>query len=115
MSKTVSARLPDSKHDELRERCNQLGCTMTEWLVNAIDFCMQPEGSTDFDFGGDEEEDSEDDEPSDIEPEPITRKRPELDEDKYKPHYDSRGNYYTYNKDRQMWTCHLNTDNVRIK
>lgn len=52
MSRTVSARIPKEMHEELRERCNKVGCTMTEWIEHAIEFCMQPEGSTDFDFGG---------------------------------------------------------------
>jgi len=112
MSKTVSARLPDSKHDELRERCNQKGCTMNDYVKSSIEYTL--DGQTDFDFGGDED-DFEDEEPSKLEPDPITRKRPELDEDKYKPHYDSRGNYYTYDENRKIWTCYVNMDNVKIK
>ena len=111
MSKTVSARLQDEKHDQLRERCNQLGCTMNDFVKASVEYTL--DGQTDFEFG-DDEGDSDDEEPSDIEPDPITRKRPELDEDKYKPHYDSHGNYYTYNKDRQVWTCHLIPDKVGI-
>lgn len=59
MSRTVSARIPKEMHEELRERCNKVGCTMTEWIEHAIEFCMQPEGSTDFDFGGYEEDEQE--------------------------------------------------------
>lgn len=112
MSKTVSARLPDSKHDDLRERCNQLGCTMNDFVKSSIEYTL--DGQTDFDFG-----DEEDDEPSDIEPDPLKEKRPnpniEQKVSEFKPHYDSHGNHYTYDENRKMWTCHLNPDNVKIK
>jgi len=56
MTKTVSARIPNSKHEELVERCNKVGCTINEWLNAAIDYMFT--SSSDFDFG-DEEEDEE--------------------------------------------------------
>lgn len=34
-------------------------------------------------------------------------------DDKFKPHYDEHGNYWTYDKDRAIWCCHLDMDNVR--
>ena len=37
MSKTVSARLQDDKHEKLRECCNQKGLTMNDVVRNAID------------------------------------------------------------------------------
>jgi len=37
LSKTVSARLQDEKHEKLRECCNQKGLTMNDFLKNAID------------------------------------------------------------------------------
>jgi len=40
-------------HDELRERCNTSGCTINDWLVAAIDYLLT--GSSDFDFGDEEE------------------------------------------------------------
>ena len=54
MSKTVSARIPNNKHETLRERCNQLGCTINEYVEHAIEFAM--DGSTEFDFDVDEPE-----------------------------------------------------------
>ena len=54
MSKTVSARIPNKNHDTLRERCNQLGCTINEYIEHAIEFAM--DGSTEFDFDVDEPE-----------------------------------------------------------
>ena len=53
MSKTVSSRLPNKRHDELRERCNKLGCTMNEFIENCIYFML--DGSSEFDFDFDEE------------------------------------------------------------
>ena len=48
MSKTVSARLPNKNHELLRDRCNQLGCTINEYIEHAIEFEM--DGSTEFEF-----------------------------------------------------------------
>jgi len=55
MSKTVSSRLPNKKHDELRERCNKLGCTMNEFIENSIYLAM--DNIADFEFDLDESED----------------------------------------------------------
>ena len=49
MSRTVSARIPNHLHEELRERCNELGESINDYVVAAIEFAMN--GSTDFDFG----------------------------------------------------------------
>jgi len=37
-----------------------------------------------------------------------------LDSDEHKPHNDSYGNYWTWNKERKIWTCHVNMDNVQV-
>lgn len=54
MSRTVSARLPNKRHDELRERCNQLGCTINEFIEHAIEFAMN--GAAEFEFDVEEPE-----------------------------------------------------------
>ena len=54
MSRTVSARIPNKLHDELRERCNKAGCSINDWLVSAIEYLFT--GSSEFDFGDPEEE-----------------------------------------------------------
>lgn len=38
-----------------------------------------------------------------------------IQEDKFKPHHDKYGNYWTYNKVKQEWVCHLNMDDINIK
>ena len=48
MSKTVSARIPNKVHEELRERCNRLGCTINEFIEHAIEFAMN--GTAEFEF-----------------------------------------------------------------
>ena len=53
MSKTVSTRLPTKTHEELLERCNKQGCTMSEFVENAIYFALHQ--TSDFDFGEPEE------------------------------------------------------------
>jgi len=57
MTKTVSARIPNNKHEELVERCNKVGCTINEWLNAAIDYMFT--SSSDFDFGDKEEDEEE--------------------------------------------------------
>jgi len=47
LSKTVSSRLQDSKHEVLREKCNQLGCSMNDFIKDAIE--MKLNGSNSFD------------------------------------------------------------------
>ena len=54
LSKTISARIPNKKHEILRERCNQLGCTINEYIEHAIEFAM--DGSSEFDFDVNEAE-----------------------------------------------------------
>lgn len=51
LSKTVSSKIPNKLHEDLRERCNQLGCTINEYVENCIDFLLND--SSEFDFGGD--------------------------------------------------------------
>jgi len=37
-----------------------------------------------------------------------------LDDDKH-PYHDNHGNYWTWNKEGNIWTCHLNEKNVTIR
>ena len=53
MHKTVSARIPKDVHEELRNRCNNIGCNINEFIEHAIEFALY--SSTDFDFGDEEE------------------------------------------------------------
>ena len=54
----LHARITDVTHSKLTEKCSELGCSITDYVVKALD-------------------DSFDEEPSEIEPEPLTKKRPE--------------------------------------
>lgn len=53
MSRTVSACIPTELHEELRERCNQIGESMNDFIKASIEFSLY--GYMDFDFGNDEE------------------------------------------------------------
>lgn len=55
MSKTVSARISVDLHDELRDRCNQLGCTINDFVAESIKFTMY--GYAEFAFDPEEEND----------------------------------------------------------
>ena len=55
MSRTVSARIPKELHDELREICNKVGCSINDYVMESIKFALY--GSSDFDFGNEEEPD----------------------------------------------------------
>jgi len=54
LSRTVSTRISKELHDELREQCNKVGCSINDYVEEAIKFAMY--SSSDFDFGWDEEE-----------------------------------------------------------
>ncbi len=49
MSKTVSARIPNQLHEELRERCNLIGESINDFVKAAIEIVLHD--TTDFDFG----------------------------------------------------------------
>lgn len=49
MSRTVSARIPTELHEELRERCNEIGESINDFVKAAIELMIYD--STDFDFG----------------------------------------------------------------
>ena len=57
MSRTVSARIPTDLHEELRERCNQIGESINDFVKASIEFALHE--TTDFDFGGVEQEEEE--------------------------------------------------------
>ncbi len=81
-------------HENLREKCNDLGCSINDYIVACIEFMIT--GSSEFDFGDEEDSNMQ-----------KTAKDIQSDEEKFKPYYDSHGNYYTYDTDRKMWTCHI--------
>ena len=57
MSRTVSARIPIKTHEELVERCNRSGCTISEWIEASINNIFNM--GSDFDFGDEEEKEDE--------------------------------------------------------
>lgn len=65
MSKTVSARITKETHDKLTEACNQVGCTVNDYLNGAIELALT--GSTQQDLGDGMDGDDKDPEPK-IEP-----------------------------------------------
>ena len=58
MSRTVSARIPTDLHEELRERCNQIGESINDFVKASIEFALHE--TTDFDFGDEEQEEEPD-------------------------------------------------------
>jgi predicted HicB family RNase H-like nuclease len=49
VSRTVSARISKEMHESLRDKCNDLGCSINDYIVDCIELVL--EGSTEFDFG----------------------------------------------------------------
>lgn len=41
-------------HESLRDKCNDLGCSINDYLVGCIELVL--DGSTNFDFGDEEEQ-----------------------------------------------------------
>ena len=56
MSRTVSARIPTQLHEELRERCNNIGESINDFVKASIEFALH--NSTEFDFGDSDEDES---------------------------------------------------------
>jgi len=54
LSRTVSARIPKQLHEELRERCNEIGESINDFVKASIEFALYQ--SSDFDFGGSEDD-----------------------------------------------------------
>ena len=52
MSRTVSARIPTDLHEDLRERCNEMGESINDFVKASIEFALYQ--TSDFDFGDDE-------------------------------------------------------------
>ncbi len=71
MSKTVSSRVENKLHKDMLQECNKLGVTMNEYIKEALRLLLYDKCDLEF-----EDEDS-DEEPSEIEPDPLNRKRPE--------------------------------------
>jgi hypothetical protein len=55
----VSARISSTRHEELRDRCNKVGCSINEYLSAALDLALTGHSRFDFDLENDEEESQE--------------------------------------------------------
>lgn len=49
MSRTVSARISTKMHNDLRERCNELGESINDFIIACIEMGLY--NSSDFNFG----------------------------------------------------------------
>ncbi len=54
MSRTVSARITNEMHDELRARCNKVGCSINDFLEASLEFALND--YSEFDFGNEDDE-----------------------------------------------------------
>ena len=57
MSRTVSARKPKELHEKLRDKCNNIGCSINDYLIGSIELCLND--YTEFDFGDEPEKTEE--------------------------------------------------------
>jgi predicted DNA-binding protein len=48
MSRIVSARIQNEMHERLRNKCNELGCTINDYLEGMVELLVN--GSTEFDL-----------------------------------------------------------------
>ena len=53
MSRTVSARITNDLHEEIRERCNKVGCSINDFLQASLEFALND--YSEFDFGNEGE------------------------------------------------------------
>jgi len=54
VSRTVSTRIPNEIHEEIRERCNKVGCSINDFLEASLEFALND--YSEFDFGNEEDE-----------------------------------------------------------
>lgn len=101
--KTISAKLDTENHKQFLELCNKEGCTVSEMMRDLItgycESCKQPELK--------EEQKSI--------PQIKVTKIIDSAIDESKSHYDSHGNYWTFDKKADKWTCHLDPKNVKSR
>lgn len=98
--KTISAKLEPDDHARFLELCNKEGCTVSEMMRDLITgYCASCKKS----------------ESSELKPTSQVKvtKIIDSDIDESKSHYDSYGNYWTFDKKADKWTCHVNAKNIR--
>jgi len=47
-NKVIHARIDDDIHDRLFEKCNELGCSFTEYIESVIELSLEDEEPTDI-------------------------------------------------------------------
>lgn len=60
LPKTVSARIENNMHEELIDRCNKVGCRVSDFVKASVEFCLY--GYAEFDFGDEDGEEQKTDE-----------------------------------------------------
>jgi hypothetical protein len=71
LPKTVSARIENELHQQLIDRCNQVGCRVSDFIKASIEFSLY--GSIEFDFGRSREEEEEEEKENGPEQKPEDR------------------------------------------
>lgn len=108
--RTVSTKLDKSDHERFVNLCNQEGCSVSETIRDMIQqWC---------DASEEDVEDSTQQKPQEqIKPIPETKEAKIIKSsdniDESKSHYDKFGNYWTFDKKTDKWTCHLDPKNIK--
>ena len=84
--KTVSTKVDESVYQKLIESCGKSGNCISEKIRNLIEKSLESDPQN---------------------------KKSTVTENEHESHYDKYGNYWTWNKDKEIWTCRLNLDNVK--
>lgn len=107
--KTVSTKLSKDDHERFVDLCNYEGCSVSEALRDMVQhWCIAGEEAKD----GNTQQKTQ----TEIELIPEVKNVSVVkseDIDKSKSHYDSFGNYWTFDKNTNKWTCHINSKNIR--
>ena len=69
-TKPTSVILDEELSEELGQRCNELGCSKSDFIKNSVEYTLT--GSSEFDFDGDDEENSTVQGTKDTKPKPET-------------------------------------------
>lgn len=60
LPKTVSARIENDMHDDLMERCNKVGCRVSDFVKASVELTLYDYAQ--FDFGDEEDDNNEEQE-----------------------------------------------------
>ncbi len=95
-SKTASIRLSERMFENVDKKCSEIGCCRNDFIKSAIESALENNQGKSI---------------AEVRNAKIVES---ADDEQFKPHYDSHGNYWYYNHQRRIWTCRIDQKNMRF-